>query len=413
MMLADDFEVQRTIYLDSIDKWIGTPVVKVLTGMRRVGKSILLRQISERLKARTNDPRKVLLVSTESIKYEMVRNHRDLHQLAEEARKESPDGRLALLVDEVQNVDHWERAVASLAAEGPFELFLTGSNASLLASDLATRIAGRYIEFPVFPLTFGEFIEFRKAAGSSADEAEMFRSFIRYGGLPGIHHVLFTDEQIDQYLNGIYSTIILRDVVDRYSVRNPRLLEDICTFLFDSIGATLSAKKIADYLKSQRRSATVDTVLNYVGFLESSYAIRRARRFDIRGKRHLEVQDKFFLGDIGLRYARLGHRDNDIAAILENIVFLELLCRGYSVSVGKVGPLEVDFVAVSQGSRIYIQVCYRMEQPETREREFRSLRSIEDNYPKIVLSLDDFPASDAGGIRHLNLVDFLLHRKDL
>ena len=408
-----DFEVQRTLYLDAIEKWIGTPVIKVLTGMRRVGKSILLRQISERLRKRTDDARKVLLVSTESIIYENISAYGDLHRLAENARKESPDGRLALLVDEIQNIDHWERAVASLAAEGPYEIFLTGSNASLLASDLATRIAGRYIEFPVFPLTFGEFIEFRKAAGSAAGEAELFQTFLRYGGLPGIHHVLFTDEQIDQYLNGIYSTIILRDVVGRHAVRNPRLLEDICVFLFDSIGGTLSAKRIADYLKSQRRSATVDTVLSYVGFLESSYAVRRARRFDIRGKRHLVIQDKFYLGDIGLRYARLGHRASDISAVLENIVFLELLARGYAVSVGKVGPYEVDFVAVSQSSRAYIQVCTRMDLPETRDRELRSLRSIQDAYPKIVLSLDDFPPSEDDGIRCVNLVNFLLRRTDL
>jgi len=408
-----DFEVQRTLYLDAIEKWIGTPVIKVLTGMRRVGKSILLRQISERLRKRTDDPRKVLLVSTESIIYENISAYGDLHRLAENARKESPDGRLALLVDEIQNIDHWERAVASLAAEGSYEIFLTGSNASLLASDLAIRISGRYIEFPVFPLTFGEFIEFRKAAGSGAGEAELFQSFLRYGGLPGIHHVLFTDEQIDQYLNGIYSTIILRDVVSRHAVRNPRLLEDICVFLFDSIGGTLSAKRIADYLKSQRRSTTVDTVLSYIGFLESSYAVRRAKRFDIRGKRHLEIQDKFYLGDIGLRYARLGHRASDISAVLENIVFLELLARGYAVSVGKVGPYEVDFVAVRQSSRVYIQVCTRMDLPETRDRELRSLRSIQDNYPKIVLSLDDFPASDDDGIRCVNLVNFLLRRTDL
>ena len=418
-MSIESFEIPRTLYLEPIGKWIGTPVVKVLTGMRRVGKSVLLRQIAEHARERGSSADRVLLISTERLEFEHIRTYRDLNDAAHQARGASPGGRLTLLVDEVQNIEHWERAAASLVAEGGYDIFLTGSNASLLASDLATRIAGRYVELPVFPLTFSEFVEFRKAAGGAAgaagatDEAGLFRSFMRYGGLPGIHHVAFTDEQVDQYLNGIYSTIILRDVLERNQVRNPRLLEDIGRFLIDSIGALVSAKRIADYLKSQRRSATVDTVLDYIGFLERSYAFKRARRFDIRGNRHLEVQDKFYLGDIGLRYARMGYRDDDIAPLLENVVFLELQSRGFAVSVGKAGPYEVDFVAEGRDARLYIQVCYRMETAETRERELRPLRSIDDNYPKVVLSLDDPAGGDAEGIRLVNLTDFLLHRAEI
>ena len=415
-MSIESFEIPRTLYLEPIGKWIGTPVVKVLTGMRRVGKSVLLRQIAEHVRERGSSADRVLLISTERLEFEHIRTYRDLNDAAHQARGASPGGRLTLLVDEVQNIEHWERTAASLVAEGGYDIFLTGSNASLLASDLATRIAGRYVELSVFPLTFTEFVEFRKAAGGATgatDEAGLFRSFMRYGGLPGIHHVAFTEEHIDQYLNGIYSTIILRDVLERNQVRNPRLLEDIGRFLIDSIGAPVSAKRIADYLKSQRRSATVDTVLDYIGFLERSYAFRRARRFDIRGKRHLEVQDKFYLGDIGLRYARMGYRDDDIAPLLENVVFLELLSRGFAVSVGKAGPYEVDFVAEGRDARLYIQVCYRMETAETRERELRPLRSIDDNYPKVVLSLDDPAGGDAEGIRLVNLTDFLLHRAEI
>ena len=418
-MSIESFEIPRTLYLEPIGKWIGTPVVKVLTGMRRVGKSVLLRQIAEHARERGSSADRVLLISTERLEFEHIRTYRELHDAAHQARGASPGGRLTLLVDEVQNIEHWERAAASLVAEGGYDIFLTGSNASLLASDLATRIAGRYVELPVFPLTFTEFVQFRKAAGGATgatgatDEAGLFRSFMRYGGLPGIHHVAFTDEHIDQYLNGIYSTIILRDVLERNKVRNPRLLEDIGRFLIDSIGAPVSAKRIADYLKSQRRSATVDTVLDYIGFLERSYAFRRARRFDIRGKRHLEVQDKFYLGDIGLRYARMGYRGDDIAPLLENVVFLELQSRGFAVSVGKAGPYEVDFVAEGRDTRRYVQVCCRMETAETRERELRPLRSIDDNYPKVVLSLDDTAGGDAEGIRLVNLMDFLLHRAEI
>ena len=318
IMSIESFEIPRTLYLEPIGKWIGTPVVKVLTGMRRVGKSVLLRQIAEHARERGSSADRVLLISTERLEFEHIRTYRDLNDAAHQARGASPGGRLTLLVDEVQNIEHWERTAASLVAEGGYDIFLTGSNASLLASDLATRIAGRYVELSVFPLTFAEFVEFRKAAGgatTATSEAGLFRSFMRYGGLPGIHHVAFTDEHIDQYLNGIYSTIILRDVLERNQVRNPRLLEDIGRFLLDSIGVPVSAKRIADYLKSQRRSAAVDTVLDYIGYLERSCASRRARRFDIRGKRRLEVQDKFYLGDIGLRYARMGYRDDDIAPL--------------------------------------------------------------------------------------------------
>jgi predicted AAA+ superfamily ATPase len=311
-----------------------------------------------------------------------------------------------LFIDEVQEISDWERVVNSLLADGRADITITGSNAELLSSELATLISGRYVEFPVMPLTYGEFLTFR--GSGIGDSPEEFRRYLRYGGLPGIHTLALSDETVFPYLNALYSTIVLKDVVSRHRIQDPGQLDRIIRFIFDNAGNITTAKRIADFLKNQKITAGVDKVLHYLACLEQAFLIRRVLRYDIKGLRHLELYEKYYAGDVGLRHGFLGYRDGDISGVIENIVFLELLHRGYRVSIGKLDDREVDFIAERQEQRTYVQVCLTLETAATQEREFSALERIPDNHPKIVLSLDEYQQVARGGIRHENLREWLL-----
>lgn len=294
----------------------------------------------------------------------------------------------------------------SLPADDRADLTITGSNAGLLSSNLATRIAGRYVQFPVLPLIYREFLDFRGKA--VAESAEEFRRYIRYGGLPGIHAVPLEDETVFPYLNALYNTIVLKDVVSRNRILDPGQLDRIIRFVFDNAGSITTAKRIADFLKSQRMTAGVDKVIHYLTCLEDAFLLHRVLRFDIKGLRHLELYEKYYVGDVGLRHGFLGYRDGDISGVIENIVFLELLHRGYHVSIGKLANREIDFIAERQNERLYVQVCLTLAGQETQEREFSVLEQVRDNHPKVVLSLDEFQHVSRGGIQHRNLREWLL-----
>jgi hypothetical protein len=385
--------------------FLGRPVAKVLTGMRRVGKSCLLRQARRELIRQGVREKNICFVDKESLEFDAVRTDRDLHAVATSTWTRG-GGRRALLVDEVQQIAGWERAIASLCAQPDTDIVLTGSNAHMFSSELATRLSGRYIEFQVQGLSFAEFLQFRgRQAGSR--EAE-FQRYMRYGGLPGLHHMEWSDEVAFQYLSAIYSTILLKDVVARHEVRDVPLLENIARFLFDNVGRVVSANRIAAHLKSQRLRVGVDTVVNYLGYFGEALVTRRVGRFDVRGKRLLELHEKYYLGDIGLRHALLGYREADLSGVLENVVYLELCRRGYAVAIGKVGSQEVDFIATRENEKRYIQVAYLLATSETVRREFGALEAIRDNYPKLVVSLDTVFGKDVSGIRWMNLIDFLL-----
>lgn len=384
--------------------FIGKPVIKVITGMRRVGKSCFLRQIIEEIRTGQGaGPDHILYIDKESMEFEEIRTHRDLHTLCLHLSK-SP-GKKYLFVDEVQEIDQWEKAIASLAKTEEIDIYLTGSNAHLFSSELATLLAGRYIEFPLFPLGFDEFLLFRGAGPDTAEKE--FRNYLRFGGLPALHHFQLDEESIYQYIRAIYDTILLKDIVKRHNIRNIQLLENICRYVFDNIGSIFSAKKIADYLKSQRLRIGVDTVQNYLKFFTDALVLHKVPRYDLKGKRLLEIHEKYYLGDIGIRHALLGYREADISGTLENMVFLELLRRGYQVWVGKLGDREIDFVATREKEKIYIQVAYLLSTAATVEREFGVLRAVADNYPKYVLSLDTVFGDDLDGIKRVNIVDFL------
>ncbi|HNY29837.1 MAG TPA: ATP-binding protein [Fibrobacteria bacterium] len=384
----------REGYGDYVRRWQAAPLIKVLVGMRRTGKSVMLAQVADLLKTQFHPPEAVHRFDMELLANARFRDAFALH----EHLQGLPKG--AVLIDEVQEISGWERLSASLLAEG-WEVWLTGSNARMLSSDLATHLTGRFIEIPVWPLGWKEFGQFR-----GTTHPEEFDRFLRWGGLPGLHHLPWEPDLSGQYLQTVYESILLRDVVARFAVRNVPLLERLFQFVADSVGSPHSASSIAKFLKSQRLSLSADTVDSYVGYLEAAHLVHRVPRWDVRGKRLLEVSEKLYLGDTGLFQAVLG-RSGEIGAVLENLVFLELRRRGCRVSVGKVGEHEIDFVAEKNGQTSYLQVAWILADDKTKEREVRPLLAVDDHHPKWVLTLDPLPVSFPAGIRHLDARRFL------
>jgi len=388
---------------------VNKPVIKVITGMRRVGKSYLLKLIIETLGAqKSNGPDQILYINKESLDYDFIKDYKDLHNYVKASFK-SVEGSKYLLVDEIQEIHNWEKAVSSLFSEGDIDIFLTGSNAHLLSSEIATLISGRFVEFPVYALSFEEFLLFR--GKNKKDMHTEFPIYLKFGGLPAIHHFDFDEEVVYQYIGSLYNTILLKDVIKRNNVRNVHLLENITRYVFDNVGNIFSAKKISDYVKSQKMKVGTETIQNYISYILSTFALHKVARYDIKGKRILEIHEKYYLGDIGMRHALLGYKAADISGVLENIVYLELKRRGYQIYIGKFGNREIDFIAEKENRKMYIQVTYMLSSPETIEREFSALRSIKDNYPKYVISMDTVFGNDFEGIRRINLIEFLLNPK--
>jgi len=296
--------------------------------------------------------------------------------------------------------------VNSCLKEGRFDIYVTGSNARMLSSDLATLLSGRYVEIPIFPLSLPEFLQFRSEQPARA--RDLFPAYLRSGGLPAVQQLGDDEHSRYQYLSSVFDTIVLKDIVARHEVRNVPLFHNICRFAIDNVGQLFSAKRVADFLKSQRLAVTVDTVQRYLGYLCDAFVFHQVRRFDLRGKRHLEINEKYYPGDIGLRHAVLGYRQDAINGMLETVVFQELVRRGFTVSVGKLGTKEIDFVADRGSERQYVQVAYLMPTADTRKREFGVLEEVRDNHPKFVLSLDPVAVEHPGGIRHAHVVDFLM-----
>ena len=396
---------RRNHYLKKIKPFIDKPVIKIIIGMRRVGKSVLMKQIVELLKEQNVSSENILYLNMESLENDYIKNYNDLHNVYLQKFQTIKDSRY-LLIDEVQTIDNWEKTINSILSEGDTDIYITGSNSTILSSELSTLIAGRYVKFEIFPLSFSEFLLFRdKNCGKPKDE---FKKYLRYGGLPAIHYFEMNDDIVYQYINSIYDTILLKDIIERNKIRNINLLENVYKYIFDNIGNIFTAKKIVDYLKSQRVKVSVPTVQNYLTLLTKTFTAYKVHRYDLKGKRILELYEKYYAGDIGLRNSILGYKDNDIAGLLENIVYLELLKRGYKVNIGKIKELEIDFVTEKNGNIEYYQVSYLLASTKTIEREIAPLKKIEDNYPKYILTLDEYLEKNHEGIIYKNLIDFLL-----
>jgi len=403
--------IKRNLYLEEIKKYMNKPIIKVITGMRRSGKSMILKLIQEELENVGIIKENIIYMNFESLIFMDIKDFETLYKHIIEKTSDKK-GKIYILLDEIQEVKGWEKAINSFLVDLDADIYITGSNANLLSSELATYIAGRYVEIKIYPLSFQEYIDFvsenNKENPLSLDE--YFTQYLNFGGLPGIHIFNYNKEEIYQYLVDVYNSILLRDVIARNNIRDIELLERVVLYIMDNIGNTFSAKSISDFLRNQGRKLSVETIYNYLKALENAFIISKVQRYDIKGKNILETQEKYYLSDLGFRHAKLGYQSNDISGYLENIVFLELLRRKYKVNIGKQNNKEIDFVANLRDENLYLQVTYLLASEETIEREFSPLKSIKDNYSKLVLSMDNLPESNVEGIKRKKIIDFLLER---
>ena len=363
----------------------------------------MLRLVADSILESGVAPDRVMFLNMESMEHDLYRDIEALHQHVRR-RRAAQGQRLYLFIDEIQEIPGWERAVNSFLADGDADIYISGSNSRLLSGELATLLSGRFVEFTVYPLCFGEFLEFR---GPSPAAEGAFMDFLRFGGFPGIHRLEFSEATIYQYLSSLADSVLLKDVVMRNKVRDVALLRSLLLFMAGNCGSIFSARSVADYLKKERRSLGVETICNYLAWLEAAFVVHKVPRFDIKGKRLLETHEKYYLADLGLRHTLLGYREKGIGVFLENVVYIELRKRAYLVRIGKLDDLEVDFIATRGDERLYIRVDYLLADEATRERDFRPLRMIPDNHPKYVLSMDRTPPGDDEGILRMYLPDFL------
>ncbi|MDR1187132.1 MAG: ATP-binding protein [Bifidobacteriaceae bacterium] len=398
--------VERPTYMNWLASHIGTPVVKVLTGIRRAGKSTLLTALAEQLRT-SPDTGPVVHLDFDLFENFHLATAPALHSYL---RAAAPNGRYHLLLDEVQEVDGWERLVNSLVAEGRADIYLTGSNSRLLSSELGTYLTGRYVSIEVATLSFREHLEFASTLRGRDPEAIQteFQAYLRRGGFPGLYLADYSDSQAAQITSDIFNSILTRDVLTRHPVRQPEMFERVCRFALDSVGSPLSARSIARYMKAQQRPISHPTVAEYFDYLTEAYLLTRVPRYDLRGRDLLATNEKYYAGDHGMITALLGADDSRLPGLLENVVAAELARRGYRVAVGKQGEAEVDFVADRRAERIYVQVATSILDQTTRTREFAPLAAISDAHPKYVVSLDTLEPSNTDGIRRMPVPDFLL-----
>lgn len=396
--------VSRKKYADEIEAWIGKGLVVVLTGQRRVGKSCLLKDFIQR---HENDIESNLIyIDKEKKNFNFIKTDEQLNDYIDSQLLS--DKHNYILIDEVQNILRWERSIRSYITEENIDIIITGSNSQMLSGELSTLIGGRYKEVYIQSLTYKEFLEFHKLI----DSDDSLMKFINYGGLPGLKMIgLDDDDMVNDYFKSVYSTVVLKDIIERHQIRNVSFLNRLITFIADTIGKPNSATSISKYMKSQNLGVTSNLVLDYIRYLNDAFIINDVKRFDIHGKKILESNGKSYFGDIGLRnYCIGGEREKDIEKIIENIVYLQLIYDGYEVKIGHLQAGEIDFVCTKKNSRAYIQVSYIIANEETRRREFGQLRKIEDHYPKYVISVTPFVReSDDNGIRHLGLRHFLMN----
>jgi len=376
-------------------------VIKVLVGQRRVGKSYLLFQIMDELIKQGIKKTDILYINKELHEFDAIRDYRDLLHYVKQSTKGKK--KTALFIDEIQGISQFEKALRDLQANGGYDIYCTGSNADLLSGELATYLSGRYVEIEVYSLSYPEFLIFHKLENTE----DSLLKYVKYGGLPYLIHLEMNDEVVYDYLKSVNNTILFKDVVARYSIRNVAFLERLVEYVADNVGSLVSAKKISDFLKSQKTKISPNIVLNYLSFLSDAFLIFKVRRSEIGGKRLFEINDKYYFQDCGLRHALVGYRLSDINKVLENIVYMHLKASGYTVTVGQMGAREVDFVGEKKGERLYVQVAYLIPDKKTWEREFGNLLRIADNYPKFVVSMDKMIEGGEKGIRHMHITQFI------
>ena len=396
----------RDKYIEKIKKFIDKPIVKILTGMRRVGKSTILNIIKDQVLKDVPDENKIYM-NFESFEFFDIKDANALKDYLSEKLKDK-EGKVYFFFDEIQLVKDWEKVVNGLRVSHNCDIYITGSNSKLISGDLATLLAGRYVEFEIQPFTFDEFSEIYRSSNLSREE--LFQKFIKIGGMPGLKYFNLEEEVSQKYLNDIYNTVLVKDVLNYNNIRDVDIFNRILSFAMQNIGANFSASAIRNYLKSENRNISVDTVLNYLEYCNKAFVLKKVPRYDLGGKKLLKVDEKYYLTDHGFRQSMGFSNVIDIEKTLENIVYIELLSRGYNVKIGKVKDREIDFVAKKGEDVSYFQIAYLMENEKTRNREFGAYDLVTDNYPKYVLSMDKLDFSQRG-IVHKNIIDFLLENE--
>lgn len=398
--------IKRESYMARIRPFIDGDLTKVLTGIRRSGKSVMLELIKDELRARGVTEEQLVVFNFEDMRNAQLCTAEALHdELVRRAA--SIKGKIYFFFDEIQEVERWERCVNSLRVEMDCDIYITGSNAKLLSGELATYLAGRYVEFIIYPFSFSEFLALYHSVEPDADTRTCFDRYLTFGGMPYLANLRFDETACRQYLRDLFNSVELKDIVKRNNVRDVDMLERIIAYVTANIGTTFSSTAISKYLKNEGRRVSPETVLNYLKACSDAFLFYQVRRQDLQGKKILTVNEKYYVADHGIREAVVGGNMRDINLVLENIVFMEALRRGYSVTVGKVGEREIDFVCERHGEKCYIQVAYLLAAEETVQREFGVYEHVQDNFPKYVVSLDEFDMS-RNGVRHYNIRDFLL-----
>lgn len=394
--------IVRPQYLDMLKTYRDAPLVKILAGIRRCGKSTILEMLKDDLMGSGIAADHIISMRYTSENFDDGMTSKEMYNGIKE--KITDDKRYYLLLDEVQEITGWEKAINSLLEDTNSDIYVTGSNSKLMSSEISTYLTGRYVSIPVFTLSFAEYLEFRKS--SKLPQKELLNEYLRLGGFPIVALGNFDERSAYQIVEGIYNSVITSDITKRHNITNFDLFNRVVRYIVENVGKTFSANAIVKFLKSEGRSPSVEAVYNYLEWLEKAFVIYRCRRYDLQGKSVLKTQEKFYLADASLKYCIMGFNPKSIAAMLENIVYFELLRKGYEVYVGKNETKEVDFVAVRRDERVYVQVCRRL--PEESDREVANLLEIKDHYPKYVVTLDELAAGNINGVKILHLSDFLL-----
>ena len=394
--------INRPIYIDALQPFIDTPLVKILAGIRRCGKSTIFEMWREELLRRGVNAENI--ICKRYTEMDIPENITARQMYDELILAMNGKGHCYLLLDEIQEVEGWERAVNSLLEGADADIYVTGSNSKLMSSEISTYLSGRYVSIPVYPLSFREYLDFK--AASTLTRRELLDEYIRYGGFPIIALGKYSAQNVYQIVNGIYYTVVSRDIVKRHRINRQDLFDRVVKYVIENLGKTFSANSISNFLKSEHRKISVESIYNYLRWLEQAFIIYPCERYDLQGKSILKTQEKYYLADVSLKYALLGYNRKMLDGVMENIVFLELKRRGYHVYVGKSGTKEIDFVALRQDERIYVQVCVQL--PENSDREVGNLMEIKDHYPKYVVTLNDMDTGIENGIRIVHLADFLL-----
>ena len=397
--------IDRPLYTQKIMEYVDTPFIKILTGIRRCGKSTILKLIMQKLRERGIEEEQIVSYRFDSMEYDGYTAQQMYQKLKNSLQ---PDKRTYLFLDEVQEIDNWEKIVNSLATDFNVDIYVTGSNSRMMSSEIATYLTGRYISFRIYTLSFAEYLDFKSSYTETAAPKQELIDYIKLGGFPAVHLHTYTAAEVYTIVRDIYNSTIFSDIVRRNQLRKVDQLERVVKYAFNNVGNTFSAKSISDYLKSEHRKIDNETVYSYLEKLEKAYILHRCLRYDLKGRELLKTQEKFYLADTALRYSVLGYDDNTVAAMLENVVYLELCRRGYRVDIGKTPVGEIDFVATRQNEKVYIQVTQQISSPETEKREYARLLDIDDNFPKYVLRTDEFAGGNYQGIKTMHVADFLL-----